>query len=182
MIETAIIFWFGLMNRLRGYDASDYNPTKLNIIVGKITNKFVTSALSGLSIYWLTHDWWVCLIVALGVLVWSVRGWGDYFDFTFTENNEQQWIDYLTRSITNAQLKDTIAMSLRGLYLYPAFVALAFYLDSYAPLVSGLGILLKGPVYWLSIAGIKHPLAGYKHALAEFLAGLLFGLLFILSL
>jgi 1,4-dihydroxy-2-naphthoate octaprenyltransferase len=174
------IIIFGIMNRLRGYDPSDYNPTTINKVIGKITNKIVTSILSGAALYLLTQDIVLCLITAVGILIWSIPGWGDYFDFTHTKNNENKIIDKITSKINSAKVKDTVAMSLRGLFILPLFIGFSVYLQSFAPLVAAPLILLQGPTYLLSLKIV--PDFGYNHALAEFLTGLLIGIMVLLAL
>lgn len=180
MMSILTILWLGLMNRLRGYDPSDYSPTMINHIIGQVTNKFVTSTLSGVPFYFITGDWVTATIIAIGILIWSMPGWGDYFDFESTNNNEQKWIDKLTASLTNPQVRDTVSMSLRGLYLYPTFIALGLWHTSFLPVLAGLGLIFKGPIYWFACKAL--PKFGYNHALAETLTGFLFGLLFIIGL
>jgi hypothetical protein len=125
-------------------------------------------------------------VTTAGIALWIVPGIGKFFSaITGTDNpleTEIRWIDRLgyrlfPRDETPAtnKLRGTVCMSLRGLYLYPLFLAYAFW-NPWA-LLTGLLCLLQGPVYYLS--GRLTPL--HAVALAELLVGTLFGLMITLT-
>lgn len=190
-----MIIWilaFAVFNYLRGWGPTDLfdKPPLWRKIAAHVTSKVGTGIMAGFFVFlwkWLgvgdplpasSH---VALIVALGWYVWALRGWGDYWDFLELKNKEIGFIDsFVGRIFKPGEKNDLLSMALRGMFFYPAFVALAWYLSSWWPLLIGLGTLMQGPIYWLQ----NHYLAGrynvhkYGNDLSESLLGAWFGLLF----
>lgn len=124
------------------------------------------------------------IVVASGMFLWALPGWGKYFSaFTGRDNPKEQeisWIDWIGYRIflsdgyekTNL-MRGTLCMSLRGLYLYPMFIALAPF-TSWLSLIVGLGCLLQGPAY-----GLMRYLESEEYAVlyAELLMGAVIGCL-----
>jgi hypothetical protein len=153
---------FAALNRARGADW------------GKpYTSKGVTSVLCGVIAGVSVLSWQVGVIVALGVWFWAIWGWGDYFDFSDKRNDEIYILDwFLSRFIQPSPLADGVAMSLRGLFIAPMFIALAFVGYHFAPFYGLVGAL-QGIIYYTSWKLLKK----YDYtAFAELLTGFVFGL------
>lgn len=122
---------------------------------------------------------YILAITAIGFMLWAVPGWGKYFcafhGKDTREEHEEEWIDYLTDPIDNHYLRGTVAMSLRGLYLWPLFIGLSFVLSPYCALL-GVGMILQGPLYHISkyMTDWEPRMA----ELSEYMTGLLIGVLF----
>jgi len=162
LINTLLVPAFAAINRLRGF-SFEKPKDKKEELYNKLTSKGVMSVVAGGLGWAATSDPIVGVIVALGFLAWAVKGWGSYFmafhgdpkSHHSNEGHEIEWIDNLVDKwlgvpkTTEETLKwGTVAMSLRGLFILPMFIALAWYLAN--PLILLLGVvvgLLQGPVY-----------------------------------
>jgi hypothetical protein len=100
-------------------------------------------------------QWHIGITVALGTYLWALPAWGKHFVA-------------ITGATARERLRGLLGMSLRGLYLYPLFVALAWLTTPWA-LPIGLGCLLQGPCYF----AMRHTPDWQEWAVAR--AELLFG-------
>jgi hypothetical protein len=199
------------LNRLRGTGV-------------QFTGKGITSPLSGVVLgggAWLQGidpmvSVGIGMLVGLGVLLWSVFGWGRYFvsfsGYVRIYLNETEvpiidrMTDWLFRRLYGYDLRayleekyiqhgnayigwsqeagvcqwGVIAMGLRGLMLYPAFIILAVF-NPWSLLI-GLGSGLQGVVY----GGMRYLPDQYRDqwavSIAEWLWGAVMGVMFILVL
>lgn len=144
-INVYLIAILAILHRLRGSDVP-------------YTNKVVTSLASGVAAGLFTWDWIIGVIVAVGLYLFVVLGWGRGFaaihgnDIAFSEP-EIRPIDWLAKQIAGSwgnHAHGTVWMSLRGLLLLPLFVALSVYLKDWTVSLYGLSGLAKGPVYYLA--------------------------------
>lgn len=134
-------------------------------------------------------------IVAIGMWAWGQSGgWGSYFyAFKHTVDKgayqeEVKWIDVIINKLfghpdfntTKRILKGTVGMCLRGLHMYPMFVALSIYLESYLISIIGLVAVTQGIVY-VTVGYIPF-LAKNNIANSEIIWGAVVGGLLILSL
>lgn len=89
------------------------------------------------------------LIVAIGYMVWAIPGWGKYFSAYHGNDNRSEseigWIDRIGYRFVkdNNKLRGVLCMGLRGLYLYPMFLALG------TPVI-GLLAALQGVPYYVA--------------------------------
>ena len=177
MIQALVmILAFGALNRLRGSDVP-------------FTSKGVTSAASGITAggcaFWLGYAPVVAgligIVVFLGILIWAIPGWGKYFCVLHGRDTRKEreigWIDKATDKIANHYLRGMLAMSLRGLYLAPLFVALSLLAPPFSFLITPL-CLLQGPAYAASRV-VPEP---WRVAFSEALWGGAMGLMVWLSL
>lgn len=136
MIYLSLLF--AAFNRARGDDW------------GKpYTGRGVMAALFGLAAWLHTPDLGVFLIVTVGMLLWALFGWGEYFDFSKKVNHEIRWIDALVGMfIRPGQYNDMVCMCIRGMFVYPMFAALALYGYTDAWVYGFVGAL-QGIVYWV---------------------------------
>jgi hypothetical protein len=153
---------FAALNRARG---SDWGKP--------FTSKGVTSVLCGVIAGGYSLNPLVGIIVALGMYFWAVFGWGDYFDFSGKKNDEIAPIDWLiSRLMRPSPLADCVSMSIRGLFIAPMFIALAFVGYPFAPFYGLVGAL-QGIIYYTSWKLLKK----YDYTdFAELLTGFVFGL------
>jgi len=179
------VILFGLLNRLRGWE-------KLFI-----RNTFITSPLSGVVAYVATSDPFVGLATMLGILLWSVDGWGRGFlvlhgwlDVFTNKDGQKWWIDkptrftykWIAKLFRQDEYPDTefkrkmyglIWMTYRGQYLTPLFLFLHFYMG--LPLIYGLVCSAMGLVYYIS--GIISEKRSVE--VAEVVMGCLIGMWFV---
>lgn len=180
-MKLILIALFAILNRLRGADLTQdwilANPDKPSILCPRwrivfdsLTDKTLCCVYMGIAaglFSYHAYGWWailVALIVAAGTRFWAAFGWGNYFaafDGLSKAGPEVAWIDAIIYRLIPREkntpawnrLRGTIGMSLRGLYLYPLFMALTifqWFVESpqwWAPLVIGFACLLQGPVY-----------------------------------
>ncbi len=162
------------------------------------TSKFMTSLYAGIAwggyYFYLSHEMLragaIGTIVFLGIWLWAVMGWGKYF-MSFTGTNvihekEVAWIDWLTTKIYKFPENEkermrwgTIAMSLRGTHIVPLFLCLSWYLNNWLIAPIGLLLLLQGLIYaaqrWVLFVN-------HRVAIAEFITGMVIGLMLTLAL
>lgn len=173
MISTLMIASMALLNRLRGWDIPFNGPQQILWLKSKYAIALYAGAIFGLY----ASSWYVFAIVTCGIAFWASRGWGDYFDFSSKPNNEITIIDDVLDIFDNGPLKDTIAMSLRGAFLYVMFIALSLYTHSIEPLFIGALSLLQGPIYFAWHLIDKDDVRGIKTAGSELTMGALIGLM-----
>lgn len=154
MLGAGILIGFSaILNRLRGLDLVPLSRLGYAVLIGLAAHVF----------YLLRHptqldsSLQVLAAVAAGMFLWSLPGWGKYFSAFHGRDDlaekEVGWIDRLgyavyppSVSMARNRRRGTLCMALRGLYLYPMFVALAVVVDPLAALI-GLGSLLQGFAY-----------------------------------
>ena len=125
--------------------------------------------------------WLLSAAIFASFALWAIPGHGKYFSALHGRDDvlehEIDWIDSLgyrfyppdAEESTNRK-RGVLCMGLRGMFLYPLFIALAF-INPYAPLI-GLGMLLQGFCY---AAGAIYPKQGVP--IGEALTGLLIAIL-----
>lgn len=142
MMTAAFVAAFALLNCLRGR--------------GWVRGDRWLACLGFGIVSWLYSDaLHLGIVVAAGTYLWALPSWGEHFTA-------------ITGETLNARLRGTLGMSLRGLYLYPLFAALALLTTPWA-LLFGLGCLLQGPCYFVT----RHTPNWQEWAVAR--AELLFG-------
>lgn len=185
------ILAMGILNRLRGWGPADawladhpggIPPLRLRIL-SYATSKYVTSAycgaLTGGCAAWLGYGspLAICIgtVIWLGMMLWAVPGWGDYWDGSPKPNQEVGVIDRLAgRIFPPGFWNDWFSMSLRGLLFgYPMFIWLAIMQANPFPLAVGLGMFLQGTVYAAAWKAIKNP--KWRIPVAECLMGMVIG-------
>lgn len=177
---TILVVLFGLINfvRGRGYISKAYTSFLAGIVYALFSfNEYGIidrAAIDG-------------LIVFLGVWLWAAYGHGKYFMSFHGEDKmrekEVPWIGWLTDKLytpkdTPASRRKwgTIAMSLRGLHIFPMFLALGIYHNTF--LFTGVAFLLQGVIY-ASTRYIKNE--DNRVMIAEIIIGLLMGSLLLVS-
>lgn len=115
----------------------------------------VTVALASLAI---GAGLWQMLIIFAGLFAWSVPGWGKYFSAIHGRDNPQEkeigWIDDIGYNTVfgvdheSNRRRGAICMGLRGVYMLPMFLALAWF-NPWALLIAPL-CLLQGIPYYLA--------------------------------
>lgn len=179
MIEWIFIVLCAGLNRLRGwgpvdkYVRPDGSVARWRKVAEVLSSKYACALYLG-GVCWPIYGWPPAMIVAGGYALWAMRGWGDYFDFSKKPNRELAWIDAITRRLA-APWRDVAAMSLRGLYFYPAAIGLAWWVNSWHPLALGVLILLQGPVYLLAHRLDVDDRRGVKTVAAELAMGGIIG-------
>lgn len=154
----------------------------LNVIRGRDLfpgDKWVTAALSGLCAGYYADSAYVALIIFAWLRFWETFGWsfdeitGDYDPTKYPKWVQSIGLKYFpVDSLRTTNIKRGILMKgIRGMFLYPAFLALTPF-NLVAPIV-GLGCALQGLVY-----SCFRFLGAYNVMAAEFVWGAVMGLLF----
>lgn len=148
---TIYIFCMALLNRARGSQLFGY--TKSTTI-----SRLVATFLMGLLSLAIGYGVLDSLVIWLGLYLWSIRGWGKYFSAFMGNYNpderEIKWIDELGDALVletdekSNRLRGALCMCLRGIYMYPMFIALGL-LGHPMAFIVGLCCLLQGVPYWL---------------------------------
>lgn len=170
-------------------------PTVANYIRGRGYTKLGRGAVcTSFALVVLLNGWGygfynavgMAIMVAACAYLWLMFGWGKYFSsFTGRDNpNEAEigWIDWIGYKVfpydmdarTN-RLRGLLCMSIRGLFFYPAFIAIYGITGNWWALLIGLGTALQGYVYYIQKED------AWAVARAEILTGLLFGSLIWLA-
>lgn len=166
LMVVGVLFVLGcaILNGARGSKLFGLTTsTTATRIICAVVLAFVCTAISG--------DPKDLLIVSIGYMIWAIPGWGKYFSaFNGNDNpaeSEIKWIDRIGYRFvkTNNKLRGVLCMGLRGLYLYPLFLALG------APVI-GLVAVLQGVPYY--VAGLL-PNGSIRHA--EYAWGAVMGLM-----
>jgi hypothetical protein len=159
MLTGAIlVVAYALLNRARGNGLFEMTASTL------ASRAVALSLMAGTSAYACSctdsESVAIYAIVISGMIFWCVWGWGKYCSaYHGRDNSKEQeiwWIDRLgylfwPPSISTAtnRVRGTFCMALRGMYLYPMFIAFSAMQGSTWPLLVGMGCLLQGPVYGL---------------------------------
>lgn len=128
----------------------------------------------------------VGIAVAFGTFFWAVWGWS--FEEITGEHDPAKYHSWIRRAGIKAfpldgsrdtnRVRGVLMKALRGLYLYPTFVALSLFATPWSLLI-GLGSLLQGPVYYLAGKLVREEKAV---PLAEWLWGACMGGMIVLAL
>lgn len=122
-------------------------------------SRIVVSFAMAIVSYIMGYDILDIPIILAGIYVWSVPGWGKYFSSFMGNYNKDDreigWIDYIGDNLIIAtdeksnRVRGLVCMCLRGIYMYPLFIALYLSGHPMAP-IFGMGCLLQGIPYWLA--------------------------------
>lgn len=174
---THIVFLIicAILNRARGSKLFGYTQSTTVSRIASSLGIGLVSLMVGANI-------WQVMIIAIGLFIWSLRGWGKYFDaFDGVDNPEEteiKWIDDIGYSLVigvgeeSVRKRGLICMCLRGVYMYPMFIALAWF-NPWALLI-GTGCLMQGIPYYLAKYLPSEPVKW-----AEMAWGLFMGLMII---
>lgn len=163
---------FAIINRLRGWDS------KYSLWHGKYPCAVYLGIITG----FYSGDYIIGLIVTLGWILWAIWGWGDYFDFSPKKNNENKFIDdFVGAHIESGWLNDLASMSLRGMFIFPMFIALSVYILSPYPFLLGLGACLQGLFYFIGHK-LWPDMSGRSTVFGEVTTGALHGMLLSMAL
>lgn len=152
MTNAIFIFLISFLNVARGRKL--FGLTK-STMFGRVVFSFIAALWAFFLLYATSTQ---MLIIWVGLLIWSIPGWGKYYSaFTGKDDSDEieiWWIDDLGYLLApgddekSIRKRGALCMGLRGLYMYPMFVALAWY-NPWA-FVYGAGCLLQGIPYWLN--------------------------------
>ena len=120
--------------------------------IAKLTSsKLLAFIAMGITV-WVFYGWMNGLNTAAGMAFWAqICGWGLYFSafhgrWSLNES-ECKIIDRLVSGIEDTRIRGTVAMSIRGLAIFPLFIGFAFTMGDLWLSFYGLIGLLQGPVY-----------------------------------
>jgi hypothetical protein len=174
---------FALINRVRG-DGHIGRP-----IVGRIYSCVMFGLIASLYAAATGSDATVTFtVVALGMFLWAVFGWGKYFSAihgndTYDEK-EVFWIDaildFLPKPIFRIGRRYTgmLGMALRGLHAYPMFAVLSYLEGNQSGYLLGLLTMLQGPCYFVT-GCLPEKYKTRAVEIAEFATGTILGGIFV---
>ena len=175
---------FACLNVFRGRAKDFHVPTG---------GRIIACTLMGIVAAFASANVVIGLAVALGTFLWALNGWGKYFAAIHGRPSpankvEVRWIDWtvdhlLPRKPRNPgwhvhyyKARGTLGMALRGLHLYPLFIALAWLQSDTLPLFVGLFAVLQGPCYYLAGLPKEHK---WSVAMAEAYFGVVIGMMIV---
>jgi hypothetical protein len=141
-MSILLVLICAIINRARGSHFFDLiTSTVLTRIVCGLLLAVVCAAMSG--------DLITIPIIFIGYMAWASFGWGKYFSAMHGNDNpaesEIKWIDRIGYHFVkdNNKLRGVLCMGIRGMFIYPMFLALG------APII-GLIACLQGVPYFVA--------------------------------
>ena len=154
---------------------------------GRIIACTLMGVLAGLA----ASSWPIAITIGLGTYLWALNAWGHGFTAIHgrpwpKDAVQVRWIYWTVDRLMPDKHRNpgwhvhyykargTLWMSLRGLHLYPLFVALAWLQADTLPLFIGIFAVLQGPCYYLAGIPKEHR---WSVALAEAYYGAVIGMM-----